>query len=190
MAKRIKTISGKYVDHLEHIARIFLDCRENSFEAAKRVAEQIPGLKAIQANRFYRWVGNVQWEDALAKARDEVAFENEFRPQVRGRSFLRWARETLKGLKTQHEEAVEAIAQGDKKAAEKQALEARIVKLNEAIRAEEKHQEDLADRAARRDMRTFARNAIELFGTFLNSDGLRRLQEIQRDPTALMKGIE
>jgi len=187
--KRVRSISKNYVDHLSHIARIFLGCRENASEAARRVNEQIPGLRC-SGKQLLRWKGNRQWEDALGGARDDVAFEHEFKPNVRGRQFLVWARDALERLKAEHEEAIEELEGGEKRKARIQALEARIVKLNEAIRAEEKHQAEIFDRAARRDMRAFAKNVIELLGTYLNEQGLRHLQDLQRDPAALMKGIE
>ena len=39
-------------------------------------------------------------------------------------------------------------------------------------------------------MRTFAKNFVELFATYLTDEGQRKLLDVQRDPGALMKGIE
>jgi len=189
-------IGRGYQQHLEHLARIYVECAGNTAEAAERVRAEIPELATFRHNYFARWKNNAEWKAVLKAAQDDQAFESEFKPRVRGRGFLRWAREAAKRLAGEHEQIVnEAENDPDPNrriaaSASVGPIEGRIVKLNEAIRAEERHQDDLQDRAARRDMRTFARNLFELVGTFVNEEGERRLQDLQRDPAALMKGIE
>jgi len=183
--KRPRRVGRQYRVHLEHIARIYVECNERPVEAASRVGAEIPLLKSCKSNYFSRWKGNTEWEVALREAKASAAFDSEFKPTIRGRKFLQWAREAAKRLAGEHETAV-----SEENRQEIQFFEARIVKLNEAIRAEEKHQDDLQDRAVRRDMRAFAKNFVELFATYLNDEGQRKLQDVQRDPSALMKGIE
>ncbi|HUU68064.1 MAG TPA: hypothetical protein VM186_00955 [Planctomycetota bacterium] len=183
--KRPRRVGQQYRAHLEHIARIYVECNERPTEAAARVAAEIPLLKSCKSNYFGRWKGNTEWAVALRDAKASAAFDSEFKPTIRGRKFLQWARETAKRLAGEHETAV-----SDEKRLDIQCIEGRIVKLNEAIRAEEKHQDELQDKAVRRDMRTFAKNFVELFATYLTDEGQRKLLDVQRDPGALMKGIE
>jgi len=128
----------KHRDFVEQIAAIFVAAGETASLAAERVREQIPQLATFNDITFHRWRGNGEWLAALAAARDEARFDEELRQQLRGKKFLRWATARMESLVTEHASAVEG--QDGKKA---QALEGRILKLNDALRAEEKYQGEL-----------------------------------------------
>jgi len=194
--RRPRRLNRAYRPHAEQIARIYLECGESALQTVERVHAEIPVLASMSPNAFFRWRGNTEWESALKAAKLDVAFENDFKPRVRGQKFLRWARDAAKRLAGEHEQIVKDSENAPDRKLRAAAgfavgpIEGRIVKLNEAIRAEEKHQDELQDKAVRRDMRTFAKNFVELFATYLTDEGQRKLLDVQRDPGALMKGIE
>jgi len=184
MSKK-RRLSQKYGRHIEKIAELYVLCSENGAATVEKVHQELPHLSGVRDNTFTRWQGHPQWEAALQSARDAAKLEDELDPSLRGLKFLRWSRDTLALLLEEHETAKQEHSEKLRV-----SLEGRIVKLTEAIRAEERHQDDVRDRLARRDMRTFARNLMEVLGTFLDEHGKRRLLELQREPAQLMRGIE
>ena len=138
---RRRSLSRKYRDHLEQVAAIFVACNENALQAAEQVRERIPELPRFSDRAFFRWADNGQWQVELKAARENAKFEKELAAAKRSKNFIRWAMERVIELKAEHEQlrSENAEAGAAKRKAEINSLEVRIVKLNEAMRAEETH---------------------------------------------------
>ncbi|HUU96995.1 MAG TPA: hypothetical protein VM487_14745 [Phycisphaerae bacterium] len=190
----VKTISQKYRKYLPEIARIFVESGMNMAETVRRVAAQLPALSKFRWEHFARWKGNREWESAVQQAQSEAALRTVFSPQVRGQQFIAWAKETLEHLEgiykdLKEEKGCEKSEKGGEK--EKRDLEGRIQTLHTNLRAEERHLDDLEQRRAQRNMRQFAANVLEIAGQVTSIEECRaRLEEVRREPLALMKGIE
>ena len=180
-----RRVSYKYARHLETIARIYLEEGQVKAKAAERVRTEL-GLRSFKPERFTVWADAPEWKAALEQARQERALATEFSPRVRGRKFLGWVRVVLPELQKAHEAAREG---GDGKAA--RDLEARIVKLEEAARNEEKHLADQERQEALRDAASLARALLaELAEVGLPEPARLRLREIARDPSRLLERMK
>ena len=185
--RTVKTISQKYRKYLAEIARIFVESGMNMAETVRRVTVQLPALSKFRWEHFARWKGNKEWEAAVQQAQSEAALLTTYSPQVRGQQFIAWAKDTLEHLEEGYKN-LKAEEGGEK---EKRDLEGRIQTLHTNLRAEERHLDDLEQRRAQRNMRQFVANVLEVAGQVTSIEECRaRLEEVRREPLALMKGIE
>jgi hypothetical protein len=133
-AKPRRRISKKYRKHVDEIARIYVECEEVGDCAAREVRNSIPELSAIYGGIFSRWRGVTQWEAALKAPREKAAVDRDLAGERRSRSMLRWGVDSLDALMAAHEQAVR-----EDRMADADRFRACIIRLNEALRAEEKH---------------------------------------------------
>jgi len=131
---RRRRLNRKYRAHVEQIAAIFVATGGSALQTEEQVRERIPELDGFRHTSISRWVGNTEWEVALKAAREDKRFEDELAAAKRSKNFIRWAMERTIELKAEHAQARE-----DKRKADITMLEGRIIKLNEAMRAEETH---------------------------------------------------
>jgi len=131
---RRRRLDRKFRPHLEQVAAIFVACSSNALQASEQVRERIPELPRFSDRTFARWADNAEWQVEVEAARKNEEFEKELAAAKRSKNFIRWATERVIELTSEHAQARE-----DKKKSEITTLEGRILKLNDAIRTEEKH---------------------------------------------------
>ena len=93
---------------------------------------------------------------------------------------MHFAQDALREIESAYELAK---SEGDEK--EKKLLEDRIIKLHDALRAEERHQDNIKTQARLRDFAAFVANVIALLrGLPPEFEG--RLRDAMKDPAKLM----
>jgi len=93
-----------------------------------------------------------------------------------------FAKGALLHIEAEYEKAKE---EGDEK--EKKDLEARLLKIHDALRSEERHQENLKTQAALRSFKDFVANVIALrVGCVTLPEFEAKLREAMKDPAKLM----
>lgn len=137
--KNTQRLNRGYRPHVEQIAALYVACGENAVETAEQVRELIPELKKFRDATLSRWRDAPEWKVALEAAREEKKFDDELEARRRGRDFLRWATARMHALKRDHEAAC-----GEKdKENEVAKLDGRILKINDAMRIEERYLEEM-----------------------------------------------
>jgi hypothetical protein len=181
--KRPRRLSLAYRKHLDAIALIYVRCGETGRAAARMVRDTFPHLKGFRDTRFRAWADNPEWQAALDAAREQCSVEKALPPESRGAKLLAFAQGALAEIEKSYAAAKRG---GDEK--EKKLLEERIIKLHDALRAEERHQDSLKTQAALRKFSAFISNVLALLkGLPAEYEG--RLRDAMRDPAKLM-GIQ
>ena len=179
---RRRRISRTYRPHLDSIAVIFVRCGEVQAETARQVKAEIPHLKGFKAGRLACWSDNPEWRAAVESARLQASAEKALPPDVRGSKLLNFAKGALLHIEAEYEKAKE---EGDEK--EKKDLEARLLKIHDALRNEERHQENLKTQAALRSFKDFVANVLALrIECATVADYEAKLREAAKDPAKLM----
>jgi hypothetical protein len=144
-------ITQKYRPFVAEIARLFVAAGGNKSET-ERQARKIAGCESFKAEMLTKWQRNPEFEACLREAEDGAANVKRARPSVRGPERIAWLIEVEKKLKSRHE-AAEADTEKDK------ALNA-LLKVGQDIRDEERHYEEMQQKAARRSFARFMKNAV------------------------------
>ena len=149
-ARPRRRISKKYRKHVDEIARIFVECQEVGDRAASEIRNSIPELSAICGGLFSRWRGVAEWEAALKAPREKAAVDRDLNGERRSMSMLRWGSDSLDALVAAHDQAVREDRMTDAN-----GFRACIIKLNGALRAEEKHVNDRREQKRNEKPTTF-----------------------------------
>jgi len=177
---RARRISETYRRRLAAIAALFVECGRNKAATARRVQHDL-GLKSFRAARLDSWADDPEWTAAVEAAVERASIGRELPPDARGAKLRVFAKAALAELEREHEDAK---ANGDAKA--KKDAEARLLKIHDALRAEERHQDALKTSERMRSFRTFVSNLIaELAG--LPPEHERRLHQVLANPTKLLE---
>jgi len=178
---RRRRVSEKYRRHFDTLALIYVRCGRNKAETARQVAAQLPHLGAFRPAALERWSDNPEWQAAVAAAEERASVDRELPPDARGAKLFVFAKDALRFLEQQYDDAK---TDGDPK--ERKDLEARLLKIHEALRAEERHQSQLRTDAKLQSFRVFVRNLIaQLKG--LPAEHELRLRDVLADPAKLMR---
>ena len=149
-AKPRQRISRKYRQHVDEIARIYVECEEVGDRAASEIRDSIPELSGIYGGIFGRWRGVAQWEAALKAPRERAAVDRDMADGRRSMSMLRWGSYSLDALMAAHDQALQEDRMTDAN-----GFRVCIIKLNEALRAEEEHVNTRREQKRKEKPRTF-----------------------------------
>jgi len=179
---RRRRVTPKYRAHLDAIAQIYVRAGEVRTDAARAVVAAHPYLKGFRPARFLCWEDNPEWLAALQAARIQAAAQKALPPETRGARLLAFAQTALAEIETAYD-----LAKHEGDESEKKALEARIIKLHDALRAEERHQDNLATQARLRSMKHIMQTMVALCRESSGIDDyLRRLLVYRNDPAKLL----
>jgi len=177
-----RRISERYRRHLSTIALFFVRSGRNKSGTARRVKAELSHLASFKADRLDAWEGNAEWEAAVESAEQQSSADRELPPDVRGSKLRRFANAALARIEQQHDAAKE---ESDEKL--QKELEARLLKIHEALRNEERHQENLKTQERLRDFRAFVANVVALaVGCNSLPEYEAKLREAAKDPAKLM----
>lgn len=149
--RRSRRISDKYRPYLRDFAQIYVETGEVAAEAGRRVVDKLK-LTSVRGETFRRWLEDPEFMAHVRTERERQANEARTEPAVRGPDKLAWLCAVDAKLRELHE--------GEENAKEKLIVLKAVHSNGAEIRAEERHYEDLKDRAARRDFAEFLRNFI------------------------------
>jgi len=181
---RNRRISEKYRKRFDAIARTFVACGRNKAETARRVRAELKGLESFKPDRLTCWSGDPEWDAALESAQLQASAERELPPDVRGSKLLHFAQGALADLDDQY---AKVKGEGGDNAKELAALEKRIIVIHDAVRAEEKHQDNLKTAAALRTVKNLIAKLVGITRECGSIDEyLRKLQEYKREPHRLL----
>lgn len=157
MSKRVsgrkRRLSARYLPHLADIAGLYVECGKNATATAGRVREEI-GLP-LSVNTLAQWAKrSPEFLAALEDAEIVAANATKAQPELRAPRDIAWFQAKQQELRTAHDE-------DDLSEKDRAALRRELRDLSAAIRAEEKHCADLADRKAERDFARFLRGFVE-----------------------------
>ena len=145
-----RRISKKYRKHVDEIARIYVECGEVGDHAASEIRDSIPELSGIFGGIFGRWRGVAQWEAALKALREKATVDRDMAGDRRSMSVLRWGSDSLDALMAAHDQALQEDRMTDAN-----GFRVCIIKLNEALRAEEEDVNARREEKRKDEPRTF-----------------------------------
>lgn len=145
-------INAKYRPHLAAIARIYVQSGGNA-AATERAVRQISGCGSFKAEFLKRWLSKAEFAAEVREAEAGAEAMLQLRPEVRGPKRILWLKQIEDELRKRYDGQ-------DEEAAKDKTLGV-LLKVGQDLRDEEKHVEDLAQKAARRQTSALVRNMVQ-----------------------------
>jgi len=173
-------ITEKYRNHLAEIAAIFVAAGGNK-SAAEREVRKLPDCGSFKQEFFARWLVNAEFGAAVKEAEDGRANSLRLRPSVRGPERIAWLLEVEKKLRERHA----GLEDGETK----EGVLRTAINVGKDIREEEKHFEELLQKASRREFAKFVKNLVSYIKA-KHADSYSTLFPIFRDALANIEQVQ
>lgn len=144
---RVRRISTRYLVHLTDIASILVECSDNVEMTCRRAKEEL-GVSLIPAT-LSRWIErSPEFQSAAQSARVVAANRKQAQPEIRAPQSIADLQGLRQSMRDQYDDDTSP-----------KTLKL-VLDLDAAIRAEERHIEDLRERAARRSFAGFLKKLM------------------------------